>query len=270
MTSSIIEEKELRIEYFTEGSGKETVVCFHGHGREVKDFLFLKNPKRKLILIVLPYHGKSFFPEERIEKSPLQPEEFKSIFQKILIKEHVKSFHMVGFSQGGRFALVLLPHYQNSLKSVHLISPDGLDYQSFYNKASRNKIARKLFKTWENHPESFIRIAKAGKLLGLVRPKVFAFITLFASSKGVFKRASLTWRGFRDLKPNIRELSQTLKADTFRFKIIMGKYDQVIRTRQAEAFLYKVEKPEALIEIDCGHDFFKEQNHQRLSKVITI
>jgi hypothetical protein len=50
----------------------------------------------------------------------------------------------------------------------------------------------------------------------------------------------------------------------------MGKYDQVIRTRQAESFLKRINQVDALIEIECGHDFFKESNLFRLKEAIHI
>jgi hypothetical protein len=50
----------------------------------------------------------------------------------------------------------------------------------------------------------------------------------------------------------------------------MGKYDQVIRTQQAERFLLKIDMKASLIEIECGHDFFKESNLFRLKKAINV
>jgi hypothetical protein len=50
----------------------------------------------------------------------------------------------------------------------------------------------------------------------------------------------------------------------------MGKYDQVIRTRQAESFLKKINQQDALIEIECGHDFFRQENIALLSPHIKI
>ena len=110
-------------------------------------------------------------------------------------------------------------------------------------------------------PKSFIRIAKlAYSELGLVRPKVFAFIELFAGNKEKFQRASRTWRGFRNIKPDFNAISSSLNSNKIYFKVIMGKYDQVIRTQQANQFLEQLGFPEALIEIECGHDFFKDSN----------
>ena len=270
MDSYLIREGNITLEYYVEGSGQNTLVCFHGHGRQVDDFLFLKHKDRKLILIVLPHHGNSKFPTERIETQPLSVTEFSSIFTKILEKEAVGDFHFIGFSQGGRFVLSLFPLYTNRLKSVQVISPDGMDSMSFYNRTSRLHLTRLLFKKWENSPESFIRIAKLIFKLGLVRPKVFSFIELFAANKEKFQRASRTWRGFRNIQPDLNTISSSLNSKKIYFKVIMGKYDQVIRTQQAIYFLKKLGFPEALIEIECGHDFFKESNLIRLKEAIQI
>jgi len=270
MDSYLIREGNITIEYYVEGSGQNTLVCFHGHGRQVEDFLFLAKKDRKLLLIVLPHHGKSRFPVERIENQPLKIEEFNSIFTKILEKEAINHFHFIGFSQGGRFVLSLLPLYKDRLKSVQVISPDGMDPMSFYNRTSRLRLARLLFQKWERSPKSFIRIAKFAFKLGLVRPKVFAFIELFAGNQEQFQRASRTWRGFRNINPDFNAISSSLNANKIYFKVIMGKYDQVIRTRQAVQFLKRLGFAEALIVIECGHDFFKEGNHFRLNEAIKI
>lgn len=270
MDSYLIREGNITIEYYVEGSGQNTLVCFHGHGRQVEDFLFLAKKDRKLLLIVLPHHGKSRFPVERIENQPLKIEEFNSIFTKIIEKEAINHFHFIGFSQGGRFVLSLLPLYKDRLKSVQVISPDGMDPMSFYNRTSRLRLARLLFQKWERSPKSFIRIAKFAFKLGLVRPKVFAFIELFAGNQEQFQRASRTWRGFRNINPDFNAISSSLNANKIYFKVIMGKYDQVIRTRQAVQFLKRLGFAEALIVIECGHDFFKEGNHFRLNEAIKI
>ena len=270
MDSHLIREGNVTLEYYIEGSGQNTLVCFHGHGRNVEDFLFLAKKDRKLILIVLPHHGKSQFPVERIENQPLKIEEFNSIFAKIIEKEANDHFHFIGFSQGGRFVLSLLPLYEERLKSVQIISPDCMDPMSFYNRTSRMRLARLLFQKWEGSPKSFIRIAKFAFRLGLIRPKVLAFIELFAGNKEQFQRASRTWRGFRNIKPDFTAITKSLNSNKIYFMVIMGKYDQVIRTQQANQFLEQLGFPEALIEIECGHDFFKESNLFRLKKAINI
>ena len=47
MYSNLIREGEVTLEYYIEGSGQNTLVCFHGHGRKVEDFLFLGCLRRR-------------------------------------------------------------------------------------------------------------------------------------------------------------------------------------------------------------------------------
>lgn len=270
MESKLISKEKVQIEYYTLGSGPENIICLHGHGRPVSDFHFLEERNRKLILIVLPHHGQSYFPSSRIEKNPLSILEFNQLFERILEAEAIKKFHFVAFSQGGRFVLSLIPNLEHRIKSIHLVSPDAMDYNSFYNRASRNWLARRLMRSFEQHPKRFINSSRFFYKLGLVRPKVFSFIQKFASNKESFQRASITWRGFRNIRPSVVELKTVIDRNNWRFIIIMGKYDQVIRTRQAESFLKKINQQDALIEIECGHDFFKEENISLLSPHIKI
>ena len=51
MNSHVIEINQVAIEYFVEGVGKNTLICFHGHGRPVEDFLFLTKLSLSVFLI---------------------------------------------------------------------------------------------------------------------------------------------------------------------------------------------------------------------------
>jgi pimeloyl-ACP methyl ester carboxylesterase len=265
---SFVSSGDLLLSYKKFGQGDEIVVCLHGHGRDPEDFEFLLNDKRTIISIVLFHHGQSFFPEERIEKNPLSQEEFLDLFNSILKKENISTFHLVAFSQGGRFAMIIFQEYFQNVSSVNLISPDGMDNQSFYNRMSRKKWARRLFLKWEENPKKVITYAKIAKRLNLMRPKVLSFVEKFAKEKDDFRRASLTWRGFRQIQPNEELLKSILENFDRKFQIIMGSYDQVIRPKQAYAFAQRIGKPLCIVEIPCGHNFFSDKNQKLIEEVM--
>ena len=265
---TFVSSGDLLLSFKKFGRGKEIVICLHGHGREPEDFKFLANEKRTIISIVLFHHGQSFFPEERIEKNPLSQEEFLDLFDLILKKESISTFNLVAFSQGGRFAMIIFQKYFQIVSSVNLISPDGMDNQSFYNRMSRKKWARHLFLKWEENPKQLVNYSKIAKRLKLMRPKVLAFVEKFASEKETFRRASLTWRGFRNIQPDEMQLMQILSDYKGTFKIIMGSFDQVIRPKQAYAFSKRIAKPNCIVEIPCGHNFFNDKNQKLIEEVI--
>ena len=254
-----VNEQDLSLSYIKFGNNGPFIIALHGHGRDAEDFSFLKD-QGIVISIDLFFHGQSKFPKERIEKNPLTTEEFYHLFKMILKNEGVTRYHLVAFSQGGRFALSLLPQEISNCLSIQLISPDGMDNKSFYNRMSRIRLARNLFIRWEKKPSKLITMTGIGRNLGLVRPKVHAFVKKFAADRQSFARASQTWRGFRNVQPNEDKIKSALRSFDVRFVIIMGKYDQVIRTKQAVTFLSRIEQSNALIELECGHDFFNEKN----------
>jgi pimeloyl-ACP methyl ester carboxylesterase len=248
---------ELRLEYYVYGSGQKTIICMHGHGRGADDFAFLAAHERKVISIHLFHHGNSVFPENRIEKDPLRTEEFLTLFLEILENEQVQKFHLFAFSQGGRFSLCLLPEMPERILSLTLISPDGMDNNSFYNWSSRRPWARRLFVRWEKNPKKLKRLSKIATSLKLMRPKVRTFVNEFSDDRTTFKRASLTWRGFRMLQPDPLQIGKTIEEHKTPFLIIMGSHDQVIRPKQAYDFARRCKLDNVVQEVNNGHNFFK-------------
>jgi len=249
---------DLSLEYLVYGKGEIDVVCLHGHGRNADDFSFIASHSRRVISIHLFYHGNSIFPVERIETSPLQLEEFLKLFNHLLIQENIQLFHLFAFSQGGRFSLCLTPTFAERIISLTLIAPDGMDNQSFYNWSSRQKWARILFVHWEKNPRKLHTISNLAVRLRLMRPKVGSFVKEFSSNEQSFTRASKTWRAFREIQPNPKEIGETIRRYEIPFRIIMGKYDQVIRAKQAYAFEKKCGLNNTIIEVPNGHNFFKK------------
>lgn len=268
-TGEIVKKDDLQLEYFTYGSGNETVVCMHGHGRSAHDFDFIASEKRRVISIHLFFHGESLFPEERIEKQPLKTNEFIELFKLILLQEKIERFHLLAFSQGGRFSLVTLPFFSKEILTFTLIAPDGMDNNSFYNWTSRQKWARRIFKGFEGDPSRLITMSNIATKVKLMRPKVKTFVHEFASDKHAFKRASSTWRAFREVLPDNFAISKAIKENKIPFRIIMGTHDQVIRPKQAYAFVEKLGlKKTVVVEIDNGHNFFKKSSISKFKDLI--
>lgn len=252
-----IEIGRLNLEYFTTGEGPKTIICLHGHGRPASDFEFVAGEGKRVISLNLFHHGNSTFPSEDIERAPLQINEFIELFELLLNTEKVEHFHLFAFSQGGRFSLCLLPFFAEKIETLTLISPDGMDNSSFYNWASRQKWARRIFRKFEKDPTRLKIYTNIALKLRLIRPKVKSFMDEFSSDRERFRTASQTWRNFRMLQPNVHKIRKALNEYQIPLLIIMGTYDQVIRPKQAYRFARKIGRPDCVQEIPNGHHFFK-------------
>lgn len=262
-TKKIIAHNQFKLSYQTFGEGAQAVVCLHGHGRSSDDFLFLENKNVRVISIDLFFHGESEIPLERVDSDPVLWNEILPVFETLLEKEQVSIFHILAFSQGGRFALLLLESIPQQIQTFTLLAPDGLNNQSFYNWSSRQKIFRMLFHRWRRKPEKLQKVADIAVRFKLMRPKVRDFVYHFSSEPQTMLRASQTWMAFRKLQPVPAIIGKTVEKYQIPFTIIMGKYDQVIRPKQALLFLKNSGLPQAIVEIENGHDFFKPSSIEK-------
>jgi pimeloyl-ACP methyl ester carboxylesterase len=245
------------LSYQTFGTGDETVLCLHGHGRSSSDFLFLQDANVKVVSIDLFFHGESVIPENRIDKNPVSWADIAPVFEQLFQQENIDRCHFLAFSQGGRFALLMLQHFTDRVQTFTLLAPDGMDNRSFYNWSSRQGFFRKLFHYWKKKPEKLQKLADVALKVKLMRPKVRDFVYHFSSNPDTMLRASKTWMAFRKLQPDPVLIGLKVKQYHLPFRIIMGKYDQVIRPQQALLFLRRAGLPQEIIEIENGHDFFK-------------
>lgn len=254
---------DFKLSYQEFGVGNETVICLHGHGRSSDDFHFLAQKNVRVISIDLFFHGESYSHADRTNKNPINWSEIQPIFEKLFNEEKIDQFHVLAFSQGGRFALLLLEHLPERIQSFTLLAPDGLNNKSFYNWSSRRWFFRYLFDRWQKKPEKLQKLANTAVKLKMMRPKVRDFVHHFSSDSETMKRAANTWMAFRKLQPNPIKTGEIIRSFPIELKIIMGKYDQVIRPIQAKIFLKNAGLPAEIIEIENGHDFFKPSSIEK-------
>lgn len=254
---------DFKLSYQVFGEGNQTVICLHGHGRSSDDFHFLAQNNLRVLSIDLFFHGESLAPKSRITRNPISWSEIQPVFEKLFIEEKIAQFHVLAFSQGGRFALLLLEYLPERIQSFTLLAPDGLNNKSFYNWSSRRRFFRSLFIRWQKKPEKLQKLANTAVKLKMMRPKVRDFVHHFSSDSEKMKRAANTWMAFRKLQPNPIKTGEIIRSLPIELNIIMGKYDQVIRPIQAKIFLKNAGLPEKIIQIENGHDFFKPSSIEK-------
>lgn len=263
-----IKHGEFSLSYSSFGEGEKVVLCLHGHGKSAEDFLFLEGSDVRVVSVNLFFHDKSYFPSERIEENPVEWNEIQAVFDQLFEAENMQSFHILAFSQGGRFAFLLLENSPRKIETFTLLAPDGLNNNSFYNWSSRQKYLRHLTHGFGRHPERLQKTAKVLTQMKMMRPKVRDLVYHFTAEKESLNRAFSSWMAFRKLQPNPTKIGENVRANHLSITLIMGKYDQVIRTKQAKLFFKNAGLPENIIEIESGHDFFKPTSVEKFMKFL--
>ncbi|GAB2543856.1 2-succinyl-6-hydroxy-2,4-cyclohexadiene-1-carboxylate synthase [Gracilibacillus alcaliphilus] len=138
--------------YWVESYGKgEAVVFLHGFTGTVATWYPFRKllPDHQLILIDLPGHGKT-----KAKTASLR--QCCQDIQQVLAKLGVKSFHLVGYSLGGRTALTLASLFPDHVQSLLLesASPGIMEHEA---RQQRQKQDQQLAQFIREHPiEAFV------------------------------------------------------------------------------------------------------------------
>lgn len=253
---------DISLAYEVYGKGKNTIIALHGHSKSPEDFRFLATEENRIISFHLFHHQHSEFPENRIFKNPLKETEFNSLFEKLLDLESVEQFHLLAYSQGGRFALKIYEYHATKVKTLSLLSPDGIDLNGFYDRAARRRVPLKMMEFFEKNPVWFLRTMRLAKVFRKIHPKVIELAEDFTQSKERMIQASRTWRNFRKIQTPPVVFGQLVLRYKTPVRIVMGRYDGIFPPAIAERFLKEAFldlKPDV---IDCGHDFFRDNTKE--------
>lgn len=261
---------DLTLSYKVYGNGQESLLCFHGHGKDATDYAFLEKPNRKIISINLFFHSESEVGIDRIEKNPITIKELNFIINAILDLEEVTNFHLIAYSQGGRFALCILPYFATRLKSVHLLTIDGMDNNNFYSWTQRKWLTRKLFKRWTRKRQELNSLAAFLAKTKVIDKKLYDFLLYYTDEKERITLGYQAWAGFRKLQPNHKKIQHALKKHNILFSYLIGKKDKIITLKTARKFLKNIDQEDNLTVLPFGHDLFKPEAQEVLLKTIQI
>ena len=248
--------QDVCLEYLTLGSGKETILCFHGFGREAEDFRVfetLLKPHQKILAVNLLAHGNSAFPRHRMSKSPVTKKEWTGIITALLEVLEIDTFHLMGYSMGGRMAMVLTETLSQRISSLVLIAPDGLKIKWVYRFVSETRIGRKIYRHIIDHPRWILRIADSLGSLGLLHQKIHRFVHVQLETREKRQLVYDAWLIHRNLFPNLKEVATHIESNDIPFLLLFGKFDRVIPAHDGRRLTTHFTRPTHQFLLELGH-----------------
>jgi pimeloyl-ACP methyl ester carboxylesterase len=269
MESFFTTYKSSQIHYGKAGAGSKLLLCFHGYGESTVSFSFLEKnitDEFTLLAIDFPFHSKTIWNEGLI----FTPEDLVAIVEKIIqeISFQNSKKYLLGFSMGGRVALHLLQSIPNKVEKVILLAPDGLKINFWYWLATQTSIGNKLFRFTANKPSWFFLLMNTADKLRLVNQSVFKFANHYLHDKQMRNDLYKRWIVMRQFKPNIRKIKQDIRTNDIQLRLLYGKFDKVIRYKNAEKFMKGIESNCSLSIINSGHELLKEKNADEIIRLI--
>lgn len=248
--------KDFAVEYKIFGDGPETIVCFHGFGRTATDFeIFtpLLQANQRILAINLFAHGASKFPEERIDQGPFKPIEWKNLLEALFDQLQITTFHLVGFSMGGRIVMKTIELMSERILSVLLLAPDGFKINAIYKFASGTMLGKSIYRSLIKNPNFLFLVAKKLNQLGILNDKLHRFVHVHLDTKEKRIQVYEAWLIYKLFFSNQDTLAELIKTKNIKFNMIFGKFDSVIRPHLGEAFSKKLNSEKHLHIIEAGH-----------------
>lgn len=226
------------------GEGKETLVLLHGFMENISIWKDLEKNLSKdftLFKVDLPGHGKSETIAE-VHTMELMADEVK----KVLDREKIKDFHLLGHSMGGYVSLAFAEKFPQDLKTLTLF------FSTFLADDEEKKDQRR--KSYRIIKDAFTHYAKAG-IPNLFNPnerdvlegKIETALEIALSTNNLGALACAKGMVERRERKDILE-----KLDS-KILVIAGKHDNAVKTEAMIKNLPDRTNIKSYI-LDCGHN----------------
>jgi len=253
-----------QLSYTKTGAGSAVLVLFHGFGQNRNAFHQWEEALKDshtLYSFDLFFHGASHWNS----RSPVEKDDWKEIMLLFLEKENIKKFGVVGFSLGGKFAMITVEAFPSKVTELTLLAPDGIKTSFWYSLATYPVAVRALFKSMILHPNRLYRLTKLLRRLKIVDQGLLRFAESQMDTEEKRRRVYFAWVYFRHLKPDLNQLVSLLNQHATSCRLLIGKYDKVIQAENMKTFVGKIRKIQFDV-IDAGHNDLIPKSAIYLSK----
>ena len=231
--------------FLRSGTGPNALIALHGFGRSSADFVRFTRPLNKVFTVYAAdifFHGKSTVERIAPDRNPLTPEEFTAFFSAFFDHIGADKVWLMGYSLGGRLAMVLAQNMPERIGGLYLFAPDGLNVNRWYGLLSHYAAGRALFRFFRRRPSWFFRTLRFLLNAGVVSPRTADFVESQIRTSVDQERVYMTWCFLRKLEPDHKLLGERLSANGISLDLYFGLYDNIIREGQAKKLLSHVDR----------------------------
>jgi len=241
-----------KLAYRRFGSGSEVWIFFHGFGQCHQDMLSfdkLRTSKQSYLFVDLIYHGQSSW---NTSEKALKKEEWKTILLSLLQQESIDTFHLVGYSMGGKFALLSYELLPERIISLSLLAPDGIKTGLWYSMSNYPSGIHPLFKQVVFRPKRFFTLVDGLKTAGLLQKSLVKFVKTQLETRSKRAQAYLVWKVLGGLHLQLGTIIRQLRQRPIPVTLVLGEFDRMVSPKNLERFTAKVPQLR-LLQLPVGH-----------------
>lgn len=255
--------KKSTIHYASFGKGEKKLIAFHGFGQNHYTF----KPFEAILTdytiysFDLFFHGRS---EWGYGESTLEKEDWKEMMTRFITEHHIDRFSLLGFSMGGKFALVTTEIFASQVDELFLIAPDGIKRRFWYTLAT-HFFFKRYFKLLTIKPHIFHNLALILEKLRIVKKWVIRFAASQMNSSAKRRKVYDSWIVFKKIKIKNKNIIYIINKNKIKLITFIGKYDKIIKYRPIQKFSSKIQSSKLNV-LECGHHHMIEHTINYLKK----
>ncbi|SOD95966.1 alpha/beta fold hydrolase [Spirosoma fluviale] len=219
--------QDSRITYQKFGNGPVILLAFHGFGQSSHVFKTLENSTQgqfTIFAIDLFFHGNSHYLGHQL----LTKAVWCQLIGQFLQAHAIDRFSLMGFSLGGRFALVTAEAFANRLDQLILIAPDGITRNGWYLLATSSVVGRALFRYVMHHLSMLSTFGHLLTRLGFLNKTIMRFAEISLATPEQRALVYRSWTQFRLIRPNLNAIAKTLREHSVQVRFFTGAFDRII------------------------------------------
>ncbi|MBK6987606.1 MAG: alpha/beta hydrolase [Bacteroidetes bacterium] len=249
------------LEVFIYGNGSKKMLIFHGFDNEATEFEPLSTflPEYTLISVNLFFHGNSTASEKSVQLG-LSHAGFIKLHQVLMDKFPAEKYDVMGFSLGGRIALMFFQLFTDKVDRLILLAPDGLKPTTMYRFITRNKYGNKLFRRVMKNPDRLIAFGNGLMKLKLLDEKKIRFLKYNMENELRRQKVYDAWMIYRFILPDIAAIKKIIKERSSRVDLFFGKFDVLMRPSLGTKFKNGLGENCKVHVLQTGHQLISEKN----------
>jgi pimeloyl-ACP methyl ester carboxylesterase len=242
------------------GNGAKMLLCFHGYGQSRHLFqpFFTSIPTGwRVVYIDLPFFGMSRWNASE----PITPADLNQLLA--YLQEHFAAteVHVLAFSLGAKIALGMYQSTGAPIRSVTLISPDGLAIHPVYRFCIYNPIGKAIFYSVLRWPALLLFLLKVLYKLRITDAFKYQFVKRQFDKPAKRTLLKHAWQGFSKIRPDLDAIARKSKTQGTEWHVIWGAQDNVLPLKLCNRFIEKVNGAKLLV-VDGGHFLLTPPNEQ--------
>ena len=258
--------ENVSLSFWEKGEGENILLCTHGYRQDKAQFppLFETIPEGwKILAFDQPMHGNTHWDDKNYCFDKFF---FKKLWKALMEKYPQKQWSLLGFSMGGKTAMMMHQAEPLLVRKMILIAPGGVYTTPLNRFFSYHRLGRPFFQYLLKNPNTVMKGISYAHKKKWMRPFQYRFLKAHFTNleTSLFLRRFVSiYRNFDFPFPAYARFTQTTNTHLY---LLWGKQDEVVTVNQTD--LFRKYAPQTRITVIEGRHNLIEENLEEVRQYV--